>query len=699
MKHLKERWFQASLEAHNKGIGNIFAFNSYAIREHYNAFYKANKHKIDQFDRFYEPNPFASQYDLLVYCWINFRQILNDEVVILRKMAIKDNNQTLSDRADEIVATNSIYGMERVDFLYGACELRWPSSLMKGSYRGPLVRDPWMEEKATAFSDEKYKFLIAFGGGGQGKTLVFLAFNLVIWDYYMFTQKGARCMISTVSKDKLNSASWSYLQQLIQSTEKEISLSAGQGVIAGDHTIKRPGTRDIAGVFKGILLGDRIDDSGVIDKLTGTHGHPYIGYIMDEAQSTPEAPITSASNYTMHAGDYRVMLTGNYNEDTDTLGKNAKPSTGWDTVTDETCQWIAYLVNHQPAIVMHFSNNRSPAMTKEGAKLYPYLPSEKKLSRLYPRLASRTIENKQYRRFWLGWRIVNADSDTVLTQSLVKETSCDLPLDLSSVLHKFFSFDSAQGEGDRNVLGEFHDGIDRKHKIRVWGVSQITENLKTSDALKYYTESAAYMINRAKNRGVKSGNLILDWSGRPAQAEIMAASGFNTKQFIFHQALPDGKKKDPKTGRRESKVLVNPDPENRLHAHEVALNMMSFGAWLLKEYVQASKVRGLNDDMLQFIANNGIEEEMFSRKYHTHISQKYGELFSLNSKKEFKNQFRFSPDVMDVWIMAAYYMFTYRHFPISPITDQGEEPMEELDYEEEMDMHREMYEDDLLPEY
>ena len=695
MQHLEEKWFKSSFEAHQKGIGNIFAFGSLALRKHYKDFYSKGLNKLEKFDRYYQSNPFTYQYDLLVYCWLNFKQILTDEVILLRKREKESSDSHFGSLAEEIMSSKTLYGIRREDFLYGACELRWPSMLMNGSYRGPLVRDPWMEDKAVAFSDDKYKSVIAFGGGGQGKTLTFLAFSLIIWDYFMFTQKGARCMISTVSKDKLNSASWSYLQQLMASTEEDISISAGQGVTAADWTIKRPGTKDVAGVFKGILLGDRIDDSAVIDKLTGTHGHPFVVYIMDEAQSTPDAPITSSSNYTMHAGDWRVILTGNYNEDHDTLGKNAKPSTGWDSVNESTKKWMSYMTNSQPAIVLHFSNNESPGMTEDGEVKFPYLPNRTKLKNLYPNKTSRSVDNKQYRRFWLGWRVTNAESDTVLTSKLVKETGCDRPVRMREVLHRFMVFDSAQGEGDRNILGSFVEGIE--DDIRCFGADRILENLKTSDSLKYYTESANYLIKQAKSFGVSSGSLILDWTGRPAQAEIMAQANFSSVRFIFHQAVPDGKRKDPITNRRGRKILVNNDPSNLLYAHQVATNLMSLAAWLLKEYVQSGRIRGMNDNMLNEISNHGMDEEMYARKFHMKVSQQYGELFNLNRKKEFKNQYGFSPDLMDLWMMAAYYMFSERNLPISPVSE-AESSAVNRDAELEMDEHRNLFTHDLLPE-
>lgn len=698
MKHLQEEWFKRSLEAHNKGHGHIFAFNSHALRQRYRQFYDEKKDEIKAYDRYFEPNPFTHQYDLLVYCWFYFRSIINQEIEILRLKANKEDKPQLHDIADEITETNSLYGVTRSDFMYGACELRWPSMLMNGSYRGPLVRDPWMEERVEAFSDEKYKFIMTFGGGGQGKTLTFLALNLVLWDFFIYTEKGARCLISTVSKDKLESAAWSYLQQLMHSTERGISLYAGKGVISGDYTIKRPDNRDVAGVYKGILLAHRLEDSAVTDKLTGSHGHPYFGYIMDEAQSTSAAPIKAASNYTMHAGDYRVTGAGNYSEDRDTLGQNVKPSTGWDSVTDETGKWMSYLMNHQPAIVLHFSNNRSPGMTEDGAKKFPYLPNEKKLDQLYPTVGSRSIYNNSYRRFWLGWRIINEGGDTVLTKQVCKDTGCDQPLQLSSVLCTFLSFDPAQGEGDRNMLLEFKDGIDAKTKERIWGISGARCNFQSSDSLEYYTECCQWIASTAKIAGVKSGDIVIDWTGRPAHREILQKMGIQTMPVIFHQGVPNGKRVDVITKRVERPIEINPDPKHRSYAHETCWNYISLGAWLLQQYVASGRVRGLNQEMLDLIGeNHGVDEELFSRIFEKRVSQQFGELFNLPKKKDFKNQYGFSPDYFDTWCMAALFMFIKRNFPINPVVSHGRELDPDMDLVEELRDHQELWNDDLLP--
>lgn len=666
MDHLHQPWFKKCQEA--SASGKIYAFGIRAIKEEQKQFYAEGRHQLEKFSFRYEPNPFVKQYDLLIHIWINYYKILKREIQLL-----KDKPEV----AQELKLTNTIYGIERKEFWFAAAELRWPTFLKNGAYRGIFVRDPWADSRISALSDETHKYIMTFGGGGQGKTVVFCAFLVTMFDHYIFTEKGARCMFSTTSKDKINSASWPNIQRFINNTEKDISLYAGKGVIAGDFTIKRPGTKDTAGVMKGILISNQKNDNAT-DKLTGSHGHPFIGYLIDEIQATPLAPINASSNFTLHCGDHRIMGAGNYNEDTDSLGLNVVPNQGWDNVDQNTHKWYSVTTNKNPAIVLHFSNENSPGMDSVLSKKFPHLPSEKTLREKFAHASSRDILNKQYRRFWLGWRLENADGDTILTSSMIRDNNAGDPLELDQITHNFLSFDSAQAEGDRNLLGHFREGKCSHTGERVWGIYNIIEKIKSSESLKYYTDSTDEIMRYMQKQGIKTRRgMILDWTGRPAHAEILLKKGIETVQLTYNAAIPDGKRIDSQTKKVLKPILVfegydeqgNVFPKNRIYAHMIAQNRISFGAWLLQEYVKSGRVRGINKKMMEWItsANHPLEEEMFTRKFRTKNSQQYGELVELVPKKEFKELYGYSPDLLDLWFQAAYYMFMERQLPITPI--------------------------------
>jgi len=694
LEALTSRWQKKAYENHAER-GVLYDFGIKYIRELHESFYAQGMHKVEAYSEKYTPNPFLYQYDLCVFIWINYYTILRNEIRILRA-------QNKEELADEMLEKNTLYGMERFEFLFLAGEMRWPTTIMAdGSTHGLYIRDPWAELRARAISDEHLKYIASFGGGGQGKTHFSTATLLMLFDYYMFTLKGARCMLSTVNEDKMNSVGWSYLCNLNSSTRQDISLTAGKAKISGAWTLTRPGNKDKAGVFKGILIGNQMNKQTIVDKLTGSHGHPFLGYVIDEAQSTPDPPVMAAPNFTMNAKDYRIILSGNYGENDDTLANNIEPPQGWENVDENTGQWISTTQNGSKCIVMHFNNNNSPGMTPEGAKKWPHLPNKKKLDAQYPE-NRRNINDLGYRRFWIGWRADAKANNSVIYEELLKENQAHLPLVLSEVLDTFYTFDSAQAEIDRNPIGICIEGICSVTGSRVFGPSIGLSLRKSTESLKYYQESTAQILDIAKKHNIKSGHAIHDWTGRPAHPELLLNHGFHVEKIIYNKGLPDGKTRDKLTKKIPKAIPVEVDaldyrgdlPAQKLFAHHIAETSIGFAGFLLRQYITAGRVRGINEAFVaQFEGNHGIEKELYSRKYFLKPSNQYGDRFHLEEKRIFRKRYGFSPDILDLLLQMAWYAFMVRRIPLTPIDGDAkvEDNKEQVDgqYDDINSLHAE----------
>ncbi len=704
--HLGSTWFSKALEAHSKGIDNIYDYGIKYIRRHRDSFYAAKHHLTKPYDNKYIPNPFRCQYDISMFIWFNYYRILQEEVAMLRELSKRDPKGTSGMQADELLSSRVIYGISRSDFLFAAADMRWPTTILSnGEHHGLFIRDPWSERRVAAISDENYKNAISFGGGGQGKTHVSLAVSLMIFDYFIFTQKGARCMLSTVNKDKLDSVGWAYLCNLNSSTEQGMSLCAGRARIAGDHTLARPTNKDKGGVFKGILIGKQMNGQNIIDKLTGSHGHPFISYIIDEMQSTPDPPIMAAPNYTMHAHDYRILGAGNWGENNDTLAENVKPDIGWDNVDESTGQWISTMKNGSKAIVMHFNNQLSPGMEQDGHKKFPHLPSQKNLDKNYPDKNKRNSNNIAYRRFWIGYRVENADDTTVINDRLVKENFAHLPLSLDRLLHSMFAFDSAPAEIDRNLMVIGREGICSVTKQRVFGAEIPYSLTKATESTKYYHESSAEILSIAKKNNINSGGGIVDWTGRPAHAENLQQMGFTVRRLIYNKGIPDGKTRDKHTNRIEREIPLNIQldfkqdmPPEKVCAHHVAENCISLGAFALREYIKAGRFRGINDSIIRYLGGQrSLEDELYNRKFKLKTSRQYGVRFHLEPKDDFKKEYGFSPDLLDCLFQMAYYMLVYRKLPLTPAGNDDNIPQDDDEESIEKD-HNDLWECDGLEE-
>jgi hypothetical protein len=258
---------------------------------------------------------------------------------------------------------------------------------------------------------------------------------------------------------------------------------------------------------------------------------------------------------------------------------------------------------------------------------------------------------------------------------LVKENLADSPLVLDRVTHTMFAFDSAQAELDRNLCVIGKEGICSITKQRVFGPHSVIPLVKSTESIKYYTESSNQLLEIAKKNGVTSGNAVVDWTGRPAHAEMLLSKGFLVRKLIYNVGVPDGTRRDKHTGRVEKVIKLDIDldfkndlPKGKVCAHHVAENMISLGAWALQQYIKAGRVRGINESLVKFMnGERSLEEELYYRRYRMKNSATYGSRFHLESKQDFKKQYGFSPDLLDCLFEMAWYMLMFRRLPLTPL--------------------------------
>jgi hypothetical protein len=706
--HKDRPWLKNVLKASGKRH-HLYLHGIESLKDDIIKFEESGTYAIDPFNRAYRPNPFFYQYDLEIHIFLNYKKLLARETMRLRRRLSKTFSKKDEDRL-KVVTKLGPSGIPRHEHLFNAAEIRWPTiELGDGRLDGSFIRDPWSIKRMEAVSD-KNTFTIAFGGGGQGKTWTFLGFMLMIFEHFIFTRNGAKMSFSSINKDKINNVAWPHLQKLCMDTEKDVSLYAGKSVVSGDWTLKRPGKgiKDTGGVFKGILVGRHLNDSVVIDKLTGTHGHEAYGYLIDEIQNTPKAPIDASANYLMSRKPAWIIGAGNYDQDDDTLGLNAKPlSGGWEKVDASTGKWQSETIIGARATVIHFNNELSPGMiSKEDAKRFPYLPNQEKKDSIYPK-GKCTMQNMGARRFWFGWRSTDIDEHRVLTPQLVSDGQAnkDLVLDPDYPSYNFGSLDTAESGGDRNPFSHFSDGMEKDTERWVWGLVKCYNIEAPNDPRRNQDVLTDEVLRRAKNSGIKPDlGIIMDGTKNTGYAGKFSEKGYNVVSFIYHKNLPDGKREDKYTRRKEPAILVNPNAPSTSgrYAHQICYNHITFGAFLLREYVAQGKVRGLNDKMLtEFNDNRTLEEEMYRRSFLPNkITSDFGDRLCLDSKEDFVHSYKFSPDILDTWFQAAYYMFFYRGMPLYDEVEEDnpnkkeKEEERKIESDELIEAHAGIWEDD-----
>lgn len=656
------------------GISKMYLYGSEALKRRVEKFKNYN---IPVFHAEYEPNPYNYQYDLELYIFINYEQLKKEEIEIRSSF-------------NEDVSLIEKYGatfLTKEQHLANAASIRWPSKVSpNGVFVGDFAIHQWTMDFFYGLAN--HKNIIEFGGGGQGKTYAPLAFMCMIYDYFAFTKQGAQCTFSTVSKDKLTGSTWKYLSTLYgtkNNSRYEFSLTAQRAQRGGDFEYRRinnDGKQHIeGGIIKGVLLQKNVHDSRVADKLTGYHSPEARIYLLDEGQSTDDAPLEAYNNMFLHPKYGWFIMSGNYSEEGDLLDRNSEPNLGWDSVDETTHMWKGTLKTKresldQESLVIHYNNDLSPAMKDSGiAKLYGrFLPTPEKKRKQYPSEESKKTVG--YKRFWVGFRFQNTSESTeyLLTSNIVSSFLChEKPP--SDFIKEFSvgSFDSAPASIDRNVFNVVHVGLCSDGFPMVVPGRIYTFDKPTSE-LRYYKETCNNIIKAKDANQIPPNAIITDWSGRTALVEMLLELGVTCYPLSYQEKLVEKPTINEKTGIMEDaiplekiKSWINPRFEKQVthYAHEKIANKISLGAYIMRMFFEKGRVRGFNNSILNGTKNSHtFEKEFFRRKFIKKKRAKYGEVMMLDSKDEFIETNGFSPDILDTYFQAFYLIYVF--FKISP---------------------------------
>lgn len=680
------------------GLTQLYYYNSKAVEEACNSF-KDNDLPI--YHQEYVPNPYHYQYDLELYIFINFHDLLKREIALE-----KDPK-----KIELLRETKSATLMPREKHLGNAASIRWPGrAAPDGTFIGDLAVTPWLMDYFYGVSN--YKNVIEFGGAGQGKTYGPLAFMSMIYDYFIYTKKGAQCTFSTVSESKIKGSTWPYATRLYEVNKNQryqFSLTAGAARKAGDYTLNRVKDGKVfeqGGTFKGVLIPRGRKDASVVDKLTGYHDPEARIYLLDEMQSTDDAPLGAYNNMFLHPKYGWFNAAGNFDEDSDLLGINLVPTTGWDSVNEATHMWESVIktkresLDHK-SLVIHFNNDLSPGVTNAefGKKYHRFVPTQKKKEQLYPTEESR--KTVAYKRFWIGFRFdKNIEKKIhVLTADVISDSRChEDPPDDYLKMFTIGSFDSAPASIDRNVstaldIGTTGDGLPMVNLKKGY----VTLFEKPQRALEYYEKSCNNIITFHERFGIQPGHYIMDWTQRLAHIEMLAKRGYPCHHLIYQEKIPSKPGINNVTGQIEDRIplqriptYVKADFQKEVihYADQAVTNKITLGAYVFRMFVEAGRVRGLNASLLQGLYCETFEKEMLTREF-VEVKRGNSTLLSLDSKDDFKGKHNFSPDVLDT-LFQAFYMI-YVIYGIRP-TVQGLGKMEKKKKKKSIDKYSKLWE-------
>lgn len=654
----------------------IYTYGSLAIEEDIKNRRKLKESKIPEFHPDYTPDFTEYQYDLEVHIFLNYDRLMKRELEIAPLDKVKLINSDAEFR---------FTGFSRDEHLNRAILIRWPERMNSdGSVSTAFALHPWAKQYNKALSS--YQNVIQFGGAGQGKTYSPIAFMSIVFDHFIYTKSGAACYCSTVNQGKLEKSIWSHMNKIYSyKNPYKFSNFAGMAHPAAEFTFVRKDIRgkkriEEGGTFKGILIVKGAKTASQTDKLTGQHDVNARLYLLDEAQSTGPAPLTAYNNMFLHPPHKWFMMAGNFEEDDDLLGVNVEPIEGWDKVNETTGSWDGILKNMDgeslghPSRVIHLNNDRSPAiLDKEIAKKYgKYLPTIQKRDNIY-----RTEESKKgygYKRFWVGFRFEKGSEEKqpIVNYDILKNFNAWNPPSVRPMF-KVGSLDTAPGNVDRDIFTCFGIGLDEDGFCQIYPISVNTIK-KPESQFDYYKQTSDQVFNIAKNNDIQSGHAIMDWTQRTQILEALKTDhNFVFRHIIYNEGCPKGEDKNQVTKIVEKPIEIDVVPtfqgeferNVKTYAHERFNNRITLGAYIFRMFIEHGRWRGINDKILLGVENHhGFDKEFCRRFFKIVTSRNHTGKVAVDSKDEFKNKYKFSPDIMDTFFQVSYML--YVDFGIRP---------------------------------
>lgn len=640
----------------------------------------------------YRPVPWEFQYDMECYIVFHWNELWQAEIAALEEIIEKTTSPSLRESSVaklEAVRRDGPTGLPRHEHLLRASEIRWPTIKdQSGLWQGVAKRHEWTERIYRELLDPAWAttpVLGIFGGAAQGKTTMSAGIMLHLFSHFEGTREGAAAVISTINEDKMKLATWPAVTRMLESSADGISLYAGHELTRAGWTIGRKdvvhGVRveraaEGSGQITGILLGAHADRKASTDKLTGAHRKEGKMLFIDETQSASDAPFYAIGNAmsTVPRGRAFFVFAMNFGTKYDTAGKNMQPIGGWNSIPVGTPVYESRTQTRLPACIIHLNNLESPGLTNP--EMFHDLFTKEKLADQVP--DPMALEVPAIRRMILGWFDTETQTgDGVLREQTQVVEQQDLEdngvnplvvLDPATVT-SFTVLDTAPEMRDRNVCALFDRGWCPELGNNVFqpvAYSEMPALPRNAEMAAEYPKAFTLWVKDLliKNQRDPLATVnYMDASHYGIFASHFKAENMPLQRMVYgaKPADPDGMKADG-YGHVERAFKVT----EVLFGHNTAVDRISLGAWLLRQHIKYHTVAGLDIKRIVASAITPMDQDMefFKRTMHRVQDSKRGRLWKLGAKSIAGDGTKISPDWLDLWFMAAYYVaLTFNDIP------------------------------------
>ena len=659
----------------------VYSYNMLCAKARHDK-WKQDGQDIPMRHQLYRPVPWVHQYDM--ECWIvfNYMELWQEEILTLQHLVDKATDTALREKATLRLAAVKEFGptlLPREEHLLRANEIRWPTVRNSdGRWEGVAKRHEWVERiyrNALSPSWKSVPVVGVFGGASQGKTTMASAFMLHVFSHFEGTREGAQCMISTINADKMDTGAWAGVQRMLQSSAQGISLYAGHEQERAGWEIGRKEVVDgvrceshdkSSSFVRGVLMSVNGKRKELTDKLTGAHRKEAKVLLIDEAQSSADAPFMAISNafVSVPKGRQFFFFSGNFGEKTDTMGRNIRPVDGWDSIPRLTPEYDAKTQTGLPVRVCYLNNFESPGMTDPD--MYHDLFTPDKMQAAMPdkeaEFSSANI------RMVEGWYDTPTSTDMdvlrsevrVMDESDMRAYGAMDPVEIDAATRQVWvTLDTAPEMRDRNVYARWEYGWHQTSNIfqpQVFAEMPAMER-GPKTAAEYPETFTRWVKHQTEAAGLNPSEVVnvIDAANYAIFAPWFEQHKMPLQRMVYgaNPGNPNGGKADG-YGAMEPAFVVD---QNNTYGYYTARDRISLGAWLTRQYVANRKIRGLDPERIKAnsITMFKADMEIYSRTMYLVRDANRGRLWKLGQKAISDDGVTISPDWLDLVFMASYY--------------------------------------------
>lgn len=469
-----------------------------------------------------------------------------------------------------------------------------------------------------------YEFFTIIGAGACSKSNDIGCLALIDW---LTDSQKTLCFLVSTTRQMLEIRSYEavmrYYNILKQKGDWGVTLNRQRmAILNKDDDTDGDASAEVKAAIRGVAV-----KQGTVEEAKSNlqGGHlPHVRLIIDEMQQTREAAFEARHNLSISTSDFKFVGLANPDSIYDLSGRASKPRDprGWASVSVDDEQWDSIFGK-----TLHHDGMKSPAVLEpNGAELYPHLIKQADIDRII----FQNQGNADAPSVWTmvrGFPPPQGLKSTVLTEASVRKFRVQEQVQWADTYVTYAALDpSFTSGGDGCVLRPFRVGRSTEGSFTILFLPPRYIQLRMGSELPVQYQIAAQTEEIGRELGFSPDRLVVDETGTQRVADVIGMQwGKVGWRYVGS----------------ESPTELPVSPRDPTLCNERYRNKVTEAWYAVATAAELDAIRGLDDEAARQFCMREV---------------KPGKVLQLETKEDFKERLRASPDEADSVAMGVQFV-------------------------------------------